>query len=327
MRIAIAFFLLLASVFPCFSAPELPIVEPGEMYKGMLMKNGVGFKVTLTLLHENFFVLRRTWTPEGERAVSRDITGRWRQTGEGTFLRLSNAYGFAQRLNVGARGTLYGDFAPSSAFPPLAVALKKIPFAPEPFQMMGVLTRRQGSGLVLRDCAAQKEFPVSPESGPHDFSPAAPLFVEAAVTITARGARIEKLLAVTENPPKSANTAVEIRAFGDIVDNTFWLLPEQRGIGKISCSFNREDARTGRMEISGPGLRLVAAYEDKGRGRIAIAVTGKDARMLRALGAESLLDMLTGATGWSLEDNELLLHERHGKTFSLIKASARGLER
>lgn len=326
MRIATALFLFLAAVSLCRGALAFPRVEAGNTYQGTVTENDMECSVNLDLMGSGFFALRQS-SKTDEKVTTQTITGRWRQTGDGAQLRLANQYGFSQRLNVGGSGLLYGDFTFSRSAPSVSLALKKKQFMPEPFLMMGLLQQSQAGTPVLLDCAAQITFPVVPGSMLPEQPDGAPLFVEALVSMTSRGLRIEKIVTATRNIPKSSMDVPESRNFGDITHNSLWVLPLKNNAIKTAWFFSRIDAQSGRAEITAPGLHIMATYTDMGRGRIEFAVTEEDSRMLHALGETELLNLLTNTNAWALDEDDLLLYGRHETIVSLTRASAHDLAR
>ena len=162
-RFAAILLLWVATVLPQVSqaavaalSAHVPL-QAASLYTGGEHVNGGEQRVELYLLDGNFFVLRQIAAPKGKKAVTRDMTGSWRQVEDGALLQLTNRYGLALSLNIGGSGNLYGDFFPAPDGFPHSLALKKVPFRKPSFSIMGRLDRIAGRA-TLTDSATGRVF-------------------------------------------------------------------------------------------------------------------------------------------------------------------------
>lgn len=294
-----------ASAYPALEAPGL--------YAGGARTEQGEIRVELRLLEHNFFVLSRLAGP-GQSAPSRDLTGFWRQVGGGAVLQLTNRHGFLLRLNVGGGNNVYGDFGLAPGEPLQSLTLKQHPYRIRAFDIAGRLERNNGHA-ILTDSATGRSFQLDGEAAatlPGD----GPLFVEATATPVDNGLRVERVRSFSARLPRYAAASPFGDDFTAAVKGRFWSLP---GLPRALCAFAGYGKGRGVLEVTGPGLRLAAAYEELAGRRLAFTISDEDARMLAACGAKALLEMFAGVRSWSLEGDVLVLADRRG-SFVLEKA-------
>ncbi|WP_298032638.1 hypothetical protein [uncultured Desulfovibrio sp.] len=278
-------------------------------------------RVELYLLDGNFFVLRQISVPRGGEPVTRDVTGLWRRTGDGALLRLSNRHGLSLRLNVGGGGNLYGDFFPAPGGTAQGLVLKKSPFRPLSFRLMGRLDRA-GGRAALTDSATGRVFAPLAGEALAALPGEDPLLVDAEILPGKNGTRVRRVWSFSGRFPSWASAAPSAGDFSAAAGGAVWLLPSLPGLPAASCVFSG-NAKGGALEVTGPGLRLSADYTLRGTG-LTFSLGDADAGMLRACGAEALARMLASVRSWSLEDGALVLDAADGQSFALERAAPRG---
>lgn len=317
-------------------------LKPASLYAGVAQAEHGKLRVELRLLDGNFFVLTQEFTPKGKQAAARDLTGNWRQVEDGALLQLTSRHGLSLRLNVGGGGNLYADFSLAPGAPPQSLVLKKAPWRNRPFNLMGRLDRPAASGkegggpdaeASLTDSATGRVFvPVTGKalgSLPADN----PLFVDAVATLQKNGLRVEEIRSHSTRMPSHSGNVQAGQTFAHMAGRQFWRLPAQPGLPQVTCFFNPSGQRTGQrtgghvggrgsVEVTGPGLRLVAEYEELSGQRLAFTVKKEDARMLRSAGFQALLETFEGVSSWSLENEALVLTAANGRSVVLEKARA-----
>lgn len=293
-----------------------------SLYAGGERTEGGERRVELYLLDGSFFVLRQISAPRGGEAVTRDMTGHWRQVEDGTLLRLSNRHGLSLRLNIGGGGNLYGDFFPAPGGPVQSFILKRSPFRMPSFCLMGRLDRAKGRA-ALTDSATGRVFtPLAGEALAALPGGEEPLFVDVEVLPAKNGLRVQRVRSFSGRFPSQAQAAPSAGDFAAAVSGTVWLLPSLPGLPAASCVFSGDGKGNGVLEVTGPGLHLSADYALRGTS-LTFSVGKADAEMLRACGAEALARMLTSVRSWSLEGGALVLNAADGQSFLLEKAAPR----
>ena len=324
-RILAVFLLWAATVIPQTSQAAVAALSghaplrAASLYAGGEHAGGGEQRVELYLLDGNFFVLRQIAAPRGKKAVTRDMTGFWRQVEEGALLQLTNRHGLALSLNIGGSGNLYGDFFPAPDGFPHSLALKKSPFRKPSFSVMGRLDRIAGRA-ALTDSATGRVF--APAEG--EALAALPgkdsLFVDAVILPAKNGCAVQRIRSFSTRFPSQAGSAPTDGDFAARVAGEVWLLPSLPGLPAASCVFSERGKGQGALEVTGPGLRLTADYVLRGPG-LTFSVRKEDARMLEACGAEVLPRMLASVRSWSLEGGALTLTSADGQSFLLEKAA------
>ena len=307
-----------AATTPRAGGPGFAPLQAGSMYAGGDTTAQGQRRVELYLLDGNYFVLRQIATPKGKEAFVRDMTGHWRQSDGGALLRLSNRHGLALGLNVGGGGNLYGDFFPLPDEKSQSLVLKKSAFRAVTFTIMGSLERG-----TLTDSSTGRAFSVSGKAdvlAKVDAEKA--LFVDAEVTQTEKGLRIERIRSSSTRFPSEAQGAPSAQEFSASVEGKTWLLPVLPGFPTGACFFNGSKG-SGSLEVTGKGLRLVVPYTLRGND-LTVTVSEDDVQKLRAVGAEILVNMLRTVRSWSLESGALVLAAAEGQSFLLEKATPRG---
>lgn len=325
MRCFLPLALLALAVLAPIPAPASAVyapLEPDSSYMGgMRGKNGE-MRVEVHLLDGNFFVLRHRFVPEGKTAVSRDITGNWRQLDEGSLLQLANRQGLLLHLNVGGAGNLYGDFRPAPDGFPQSLVLKKAPRRSLSFNLMGRLDRR-GGRASLTDSATGRVF--SPVTGAAlaALPDNEPLFVDVEALPVKNGLVIREVRSFSSRLPSDSGASLSGGHFADAAGGHVWRLPLLPGLTAASCIFRGGGKERGTLEVAGRGLHLTAAYEELHGRRLAFAIRREDGAMLRACGARALLAMLAGTPSWSVEGEALILTGDDGRSFLLEKSTPR----
>lgn len=318
----------------CAATVAYAPLKPASLYAGVAQAEHGRLRVELRLLDGNFFVLTQEFTPKGRQAAARDLTGNWRQVEDGALLQLTSRHGLSLRLNVGGGGNLYADFSLAPGAPPQSLVLKKAPWRNRPFNLMGRLDRpaasaKEGGGpgaeASLTDSATGRVF--APVTGKAlDSLPADnPLFVDAVATLQKNGLRVEEIRSHSTRMPSHSGNVQAGQTFAHMAGGQFWRLPAQAGLPQATCFFNPSGQRTGgrgSVEVTGPGLRLVAAYEELSGQRLAFTVKKEDARMLRSAGFQALLETFEGVSSWSLENEALVLTAANGRSVVLEKVRA-----
>ena len=312
--------LALPAAVAAFSA-HAPL-PAASLYVGGERTEGGERRVELYLLDGNFFVLRQISVPRGGEAVTRDMTGHWRQMEDGSLLRLSNRHGLSLRLNIGGGGNLYGDFFPAPGGSVQSFVLKKSPFRIQSFCLMGRLDRA-GGRAALTDSATGRIFTPLAGEALAALPGEDPLFVDVEVLPAKNGLRVQRVRSFSSRFPSQAQAAPSAGDFSAAVSGTVWLLPSLPGLPAASCVFNGDGKGNGALEVTGPGLHLSADYALRGTS-LTFSVGEADAGMLRACGAEALARMLASVRSWSLEGGALVLNAADGQSFLLEKAAPRG---
>ncbi|MBS6828981.1 MAG: hypothetical protein KH208_03780 [Desulfovibrio sp.] len=291
-RILAVFLLWAATVIPQTSQAAVAALSghaplrAASLYTGGEHAGGGEQRVELYLLDGNFFVLRQIAAPRGKKAVTRDMTGFWRQVDDGF---------------------------------PHSLALKKSPFRKPSFSVMGRLDRIAGRA-ALTDSATGRVF--APAEG--EALAALPgkdsLFVDAVILPAKNGCAVQRIRSFSTRFPSQAGSAPTDGDFAARVAGEVWLLPSLPGLPAASCVFSERGKGQGALEVTGPGLRLTADYVLRGPG-LTFSVRKEDARMLEACGAEVLPRMLASVRSWSLEGGALTLTSADGQSFLLEKAA------
>lgn len=300
-------------------------LKAGSFYAGSLRNSRGESTVELHLLDQNFFVLRQTLTPQGKPPFTRDLTGNWRQVGDGALLRLTNRHGLALGLNIGGGGNLYGDFFPLPGVKLESLILKKASPKSQTFFVIGSLERSPNHS-ALTDSASGREFTLLHGEGLATLPAESPLFVDAEVMLTKKGLNVKSIRSFSQNFPQYAAIAPTQQYFKASVEGASWLLPPIAGLPVASCTFQNGTQGNGVLEIMGKGLRLSAAYTLVGA-KLQFSIKEHDSRTLQALGAEALVHMLEGVRSWAMEGDALVLADDGGQSFLLEKAMARGQTR
>ena len=291
------------------------VLAPGSLYAASL---GHGVEVRLRLLENQFFVLTQT-RPKGDNGPPLCLTGRWAQTSGGALLQLSNNHGLALCFNVGGGGSLYGTSVGRPGLPPQSLTLRKKPHTPAPFIIMGNLEFRNGQA-VLTDSASGVAFAPVTGKDLDALNKSAPVFVEAEVSPLKRGLRVERLRSATERGPSAAAPAEE--RFVDVAGKGVWLAPPLPGVPATACFFHPAGQGRGTVEITGPGVRLTAAYQELPGQKLLFRVAEAEARNARDGGAGALLDFLGGEAAWTRAGGALLLRAA-GRSLQLERAGGR----
>ena len=301
------------------AAPAYAPLSAASFYTGEERTERGERRVELYLLDGNFFVLRQTDTLRGRTATTRDMTGIWRQVEGGALLQLSNRHGLTLRLNIGVRRNLYGDFLSSPNGFPQSLVLKESPFRMPSFSVMGRLDRVAGRA-TLTDSATGRVFTPAAGEALTALPEENPLFVDAVILPAKNGCAVERIRSFSSRFPSQADTAPTDRDFAASVEGVVWLLPPLPGLPAASCAFRGRGKGRGSLEVTGPGLRLAADYDLRGRS-LSVAVSKEDSRMVNACGAEALPRMLASVRSWSLENDALVLTATDGQSFLLEKAA------
>lgn len=279
-------------------AGEFPTVSPMTTYAARAGTENAAYEAILRLRGDNFFVLHQRESIPGKKASETSLTGTWRQIAEGGILQLSNRHGLLLRLNVGGGGNLYGDLrAPASGLP-VSLMFQKTRDQARPFTLEGTLSRDAGA-VSLRDSASGRAFAIVQGDAPRDGDA---LFVEALVEETEHGLRLLRLHGVASRAPLADEGAA---AFENIAPGRAWGLWAE-GLPRLSCAFDTPRNGRGALEIAARGLRLRAEYRVKADA-LALRVHPEDAAMLKAVGADDVLDLLENVRRWALEGKALVL--------------------
>ncbi len=292
--------LLLWSCAYC-SAAVFPTLTPGSAY--------TDGKIRLRLMERHFFVLDAADGPS-----TPNVTGMWRQTGDGALLQLTNRNGFSRILNVGGGGDLYGDF-PDSGILPRATTLHPVPGGDGqniPFLLEGTLAGTE-EGLTLTDWASGLTFMVRevPEKGEAwpDQKPAAPLFVTVRAHAEGNELFLVQVLAQSSHLPPASPPESLARSVGRMG----WLL-RLPNLPPLSCFFTpavqdkspSPGREKGLLEVTGQGLHFQTVYAAEGA-RLRVRVEQKDAARLAAVGADALAAFFRNVCGWAREGEVLIL--------------------
>lgn len=88
-------------------SPELPVLTPPVSYEGVYSRDNNNYQVFLHLGVAQGFVLREALTLPNGKVSSWEITGRWHQIRDNSFLQLTNKKGLYRIFNVGGSANLY----------------------------------------------------------------------------------------------------------------------------------------------------------------------------------------------------------------------------
>ncbi|MDO5483568.1 MAG: hypothetical protein Q4F27_01540 [Desulfovibrionaceae bacterium] len=306
----LAFCLLwLTAVDSLAASPSLfPELRPGSLYVGENGRDGLRLKVKLYLLRGNLFVLRQEFS-KGKQRFDRDMTGFWRQMGNGALLQLNNRHGLALRLNMGGTGNLYGDFPSLGGSDAQSIVLRESPLDKPVFTLMGRL-ERDGAAARMTDSATGHACMVREEAlTALPPLPGAPvLFVDAVIRLTPDSWEVERIRSFSQHLPGTGQKD-SVEDFAAQVLGRVWhlALPDHM---TVSCTFTEH-----KLEIAGPGLWLMVGYQLEGR-NICFTPSPKDKAMLQSLGLSAVRELLA-AVSWSLEGELLVLTGADGHNFLL----------
>lgn len=312
--------LILAVLLACraeAAAATFPRIPPGISCTAQTVMDGKTVEVELRLLNNNVFFLQ-TVARQGKSIVMRsDVSGSWRQTGDGAGLLLDNPYGFHRRADIGSRGAIYLDMSPWSGAPAALFVLRQEALRMTPVRLMGVLHADADGRPLLRESGSQREFAV--EGLPAGLAADPPLFVELAATPRHDSLVVDSVRAQSARLPSGLDAR---RDFADVCGDGPWLLEQESPSRPISCTFHAQGPDKGRVELAAAGLHAQARYVVDSRDAIRFVLTEETRRMLELLEETAVLRLLDAAS-WKTVGNSLAFRAPDGETVFLVPGTAR----
>lgn len=303
------------------AAADFPRIPSGISCTARTVVDGKAVEVELRLLNNNVFVLQ-TLARQGEKvAMQVDVSGSWRQSGDGAQLLLDNPFGFHQRAAVGGRGAIYLDIPPWPGAPAVFFVLEQEPLRMTPVRLMGVLHAGGDGRPVLRESGSGQDFAV--EGLPAGQTPDLPAFVELSARIRHDGLVVESLRAQSARIPSGLEAE---RDFAAVCGETVWLLEQQEAARPVTCTFLAQSPHEGRVELVAPGLHAAARYVLGPRNAIRFDLRDDERRSLQLLQETAVLQLLD-ATSWKTVGDSLALRDAGGRTVFLVPHTARTLSR
>ena len=318
-RVFAPFCLLLVLVSMAWGA-GFPKLVPATCFTGEAATRFGQSRVELSLLDGNYFVLRQIFSSSLRRFV-RDLTGTWRQRRDGSVLLLSNRYGLALPLNVGASHNLYGSVPSLGTGHRIAITLRESSFVKPVFTLTGAL--EQASGLyTITDGATGRVFRLTGsalQSLPRDDI----LFVDLELAYGLDGCEVLKVRSFSRDFPKQQEAQPTL-TFSSVQGKVFWLtLPRGQ---KVTCTFAVTGQDKGQMEIAGKGLWLNVPFSFHAE-TLRFALRKNDVQMLTQLEETWLRQLLESTQAWTKDGTALLLLGPQGELALLEEADPRAIRR
>lgn len=301
------------------SAPADLLVAPGnlrepEFWRGKFEAGGA----RLYLWPDNFFVL----ILEGK--LQRDITGWWRQSGDGVELELFNA----QDLNIGISRGKKRMYVSLGALGWGAGELTPGEHGEAPlYRAIGRLGKN-----AFEDMASGKKFALAPGLI-QTAENSRPVFA----SVEIKNREVSRVLSQSRHFPRTYASAANegksenfegIASFAKYVSGKYWLIPPMSGVEKAAIQFLPEEAAGhktdgknsenifGYVEITGPGIRGEGGFTAND-GKLSIKLKNKSVKNLVLAGARSLAAAIDGDFSWKLAGAMLTL-ERDGRSLRLF---------
>lgn len=298
--------LMLAICFLCgtknLCAATFPLLEPGTAYLASEDSFGSGQEYLLRLLDNNFFVLYESGM-EDEANPEKCISGRWRQTADGSFLQLYNRFGFLRRLNVGAREVLYGDLRIADVPGIAHMTARKVADVSRPFRIFAEFQIDEDC-LGLVDLSSGRRFSLDAENLP--AVPALPkdnFFAQTEVLYTESGLIIKDFTQLDfPNIQQYQSDPADLAA---LVRNQGWglILADGR---RLLCIFTESGTSGGQVEFYAEDFSSQAAYE-LAADKISIKFQPAEVKRLKAQGLLKLTKLFDSSLSWKIEGDFVLL--------------------
>lgn len=312
--------LILAVLLACraeAAAADFPRIPPGISYVARTVVNDRTVDVELRLLNDNVFFLQ-TLAHRGKHLVMRaDVSGSWRQSGDGAHLLLDNPFGFHRRADVGSRGVVYLDMAPWAGAPSVLLVLEREALRMTPLRLMGVLHADESGRPVLRESGSGQDFAV--EGLKDGQLPPLPAFVELSARIRHDGLVVESIRAQSARIPSGLEARQD---FAAACAETVWLLEQETSSRPVGCTFRAQGPDKGSVELVGAGLHAEAGYVLGPRNSIRFVPRDDERRMLHLLQETEVLRLLD-AVSWKTVGDSLAFRTLDGKTVFLVPRIAR----
>jgi len=271
-------------------------------------------QIRLFFFQENYFVLKKMKFENGKAQLVSQLTGRWRQVGDGAHIQLTNVFGLEMNLDVGSEGGLYGNLQDSNSFTIKNLLLRKVPYQSEVFRVAGVLEPRR-EDIIFTDSAAELSFsPVSLGDGIK--TPAIAKFVEAEVSFSKGKTNILRIFSESEKFPSSVRQKKQ--SFSEAVEPYVWVTTPSKGGAEATCFFYRHSSAGGVLEVAGRGLRVELRYIVKKQG-LNFLVNANDKKLLESTNEDGWLALTQGPVEWRIEGPILILNTQSGGTILLCK--------
>lgn len=292
------------AMFPSVVTPSLYIADvPSQMSQ-----------IRLLFFQENYFVLKKMKFDNGKAQLVSQLTGRWRQVGDGAHVQLTNAFGLEMILDVGSEGGLYGNLQDSNSFAIKNLLLRQVPYQAEVFRVSGILERRR-EDTIFTDSAADLSFS-SVSLGEGIKPPSIAKFVEAEVSFSKGKINFVRILSESEKFPSSVRQKKQ--SFSEAVEPYVWITTPSNGVSEATCFFYRHSSAGGVLEVAGRGLRVELKYTVK-KEALNFFVTTNDKKILESINEDGWLSLAQGPVEWRIEGPVLILCSQSGGTILLRK--------